>query len=761
MDPYNHSTPTSTKLLILDTGKFEQWKFRIQQYLQHEHYDLWEVIELGDSYKAPPEETGKGLAGEGSAKKKGKTVAITAEDMQKRKNDVKAITTQLLALLKHHLLGNQRLNKDKKSLGFNEYSVVPPPPAQVYSPPKKDLSWMGLPEFVDDTVTDYSMPTPSVDVSKDVSASSLEQGGSFDNVVSKPIIRFVKETGCPSVSKDNNTENPRKPTVKVMQRCTGTPHKSLKVREPEGIGAIKRSQQRRYEKTFVMQNKACYNCGSFEHLKFDCKQNIWVDKGKTWSRVNHDHDNMKYPSKPTLNCAHSKMTSLVKPAHSHVKRPFVRKTAVKNKVWVPTVRTKFPTVGPKVPTAKPTVAADKGNRGKAVKAPACWIWKPKQNQPNQGSNLNGVSVIFKKYKYIDTQGRHKIILMIKDIGTQQMVSAGNLILMLDEHVMMRGKGTSRIRHEATVSPTRDDRHGEAFPTATSLDAGQDRENIAKTSAMPHEASPRVTSLVCDGKSLVLKNKVKTLEDNAKRSEGFAQEDAPNTGGMDQRCLSTLGAANVLSSGGTASTPAGVDTASGSFPTAVIFTTASVTTPYTRRTRALRGIIIESSQTTSVPIISAKGKGKEKMAESESTKKKKVQEQLDAQVAKELEYEFAQEEQLIREQGEKYAKIARVQAERELGLWNLAEIKRYQAQQSKPATKTEKRNYYMSILKSNAGWKAKASGSEPSQEQQTKDPKELSKEELKKMMEIVPVEEIYIDALQAKYPIIDWEIYSKE
>ncbi|GKE93839.1 ribonuclease H-like domain-containing protein [Tanacetum coccineum] len=48
---------------------------------------------------------------------------------------------------------------------------------------------MGLPEFIDDTVTDYSRPIPSVDVSKDVSASSLKQGGSFDNVVSKPMTR--------------------------------------------------------------------------------------------------------------------------------------------------------------------------------------------------------------------------------------------------------------------------------------------------------------------------------------------------------------------------------------------------------------------------------------------------------------------------------------------------------------------------------------------------------------------------------------------
>nr|GEX34190.1 hypothetical protein [Tanacetum cinerariifolium]GEX46840.1 hypothetical protein [Tanacetum cinerariifolium] len=91
---------------VLDTRKFEQWMFRIQQYLQHEHYALWEVIEFGDSYKSPPKETAKdkGLAGEVSAstKKKERTVAITAEDTQKRKNDVKVRTTLLLALPDEH-----------------------------------------------------------------------------------------------------------------------------------------------------------------------------------------------------------------------------------------------------------------------------------------------------------------------------------------------------------------------------------------------------------------------------------------------------------------------------------------------------------------------------------------------------------------------------------------------------------------------------------------------------------------------------------
>nr|GFC27789.1 ribonuclease H-like domain-containing protein [Tanacetum cinerariifolium] len=38
---------------LTDTGKFEQWQFRMQQYLQHEHHALWEVIKFGDSYEAP------------------------------------------------------------------------------------------------------------------------------------------------------------------------------------------------------------------------------------------------------------------------------------------------------------------------------------------------------------------------------------------------------------------------------------------------------------------------------------------------------------------------------------------------------------------------------------------------------------------------------------------------------------------------------------------------------------------------------------
>nr|GEV18018.1 ribonuclease H-like domain-containing protein [Tanacetum cinerariifolium] len=62
-----------------------------------------------------------------------------------------------------------------KGVGFNKYRAIPPPHAQVYLPLKKDLSWMGLSEFVDDTVSDYTRPAPSVDVSKSITKEQEER----------------------------------------------------------------------------------------------------------------------------------------------------------------------------------------------------------------------------------------------------------------------------------------------------------------------------------------------------------------------------------------------------------------------------------------------------------------------------------------------------------------------------------------------------------------------------------------------------------
>nr|GEV40491.1 ribonuclease H-like domain-containing protein [Tanacetum cinerariifolium] len=100
-----------------------------------------EVIEFGDSYEVLKNDAATGSASEGTATKKGKTVAVTTEDMQKRRNDVKARTTLLLALPDEHQLrfskyktaqelwaailktfgGNEATKKTKKNMLKQQY----------------------------------------------------------------------------------------------------------------------------------------------------------------------------------------------------------------------------------------------------------------------------------------------------------------------------------------------------------------------------------------------------------------------------------------------------------------------------------------------------------------------------------------------------------------------------------------------------------------------------------------------------------------
>nr|GEV56219.1 hypothetical protein [Tanacetum cinerariifolium] len=84
-----------------------QQVFRMQQYLQHEHHALWEVIEFEDSYEVPandPSTTTTNTASGKASTKSRRTVTLTTEDMQKKKSDVKARTTLLLSLPNEHQL---------------------------------------------------------------------------------------------------------------------------------------------------------------------------------------------------------------------------------------------------------------------------------------------------------------------------------------------------------------------------------------------------------------------------------------------------------------------------------------------------------------------------------------------------------------------------------------------------------------------------------------------------------------------------------
>nr|GEZ46284.1 hypothetical protein [Tanacetum cinerariifolium] len=58
-----------------------------------------------------------------------------------------------------------------------------------------------------------------------------------------------------------------------------------------------------------------------------------------------------------------------------------------------------------------------------------------------------------------------------------------------------------IAANGPASLLRDDSQGEAFTTVSGLEAGQDRKNIIKTSALPHDTTPRVISLDADEGSM--------------------------------------------------------------------------------------------------------------------------------------------------------------------------------------------------------------------------------------------------------------------
>nr|GEZ48669.1 putative ribonuclease H-like domain-containing protein [Tanacetum cinerariifolium] len=183
-----------------------------------------------------------------------------------------------------------------------------PLPAQVYSPPKRDMSWTGLPEFADDTITDYSRPSPSIESNysdlQNSDSSVSENGGSSESIMSKPMIKFVKATDSPTVEKRKS-------------RPKNNTHKSIPPRT------------------------------------------VFYKSDKSSTRT----------TRPNMNDVQPKRTSFYKPAHSYVNGPFQRTSAVRSHFRVPrvsTVNRKFPTVNRKFPTGNSKVSTtDLGNKGKA------------------------------------------------------------------------------------------------------------------------------------------------------------------------------------------------------------------------------------------------------------------------------------------------------------------------------------------------------------------------------------------------------------
>nr|GEY20049.1 ubiquitin hydrolase [Tanacetum cinerariifolium] len=284
----------------------------------------------------------------------------------------------LLTALKDldNLIESQRSDKNKEGLG---YSAVPPLIAQIYSSSKKDLSWTGLLEFADDTIIDYSRPSPAIESTSDdaqnKNPSVTETRASDSTILSKPTIKFVKAVDrAAKRSTTTKVEAVKKSSVRYV-KLYRKPLKKPNVRGNQRNWNNMKSYQ--LGPNFIMKNKACFNCGDFNHLAYDCRKRV---KRRTSRSQNKTHESFTpkpvvhrpfrppvRPMRSNMNGAGPNKTSFNKQAHSYANRPLQRTSTVND-----------------------------------VKASACWVWKPVKS--------NSASIILKKYDYVDVRGRSRSVM---------------------------------------------------------------------------------------------------------------------------------------------------------------------------------------------------------------------------------------------------------------------------------------------------------------------------------------------------------------
>nr|GEV12036.1 ubiquitin hydrolase [Tanacetum cinerariifolium] len=156
------------------------------------------------------------------------------------------------------LLESQRLDKNKEGLGY---------------------------KFANDTVTDYSRPSPTVESSPDDAQnrnpSVTTTEASPCTISPKPFIKFVKAAERLTIDK---VETAKKPAVKYAKVYRKTTKRST-VRGNQRNWNNLKSQQ--LEENFVIKNKACFNYGHFDHLSYNCGFGVKI--GRSSHKNNYTH----------------------------------------------------------------------------------------------------------------------------------------------------------------------------------------------------------------------------------------------------------------------------------------------------------------------------------------------------------------------------------------------------------------------------------------------------------------------------------------
>ncbi|GKB94736.1 putative ribonuclease H-like domain-containing protein [Tanacetum coccineum] len=336
---------------------------------------------------------------------------------EKESNQIKIDKFENASKSLDKLIGSQISDNSRKGVGFVSYNAVPPPPTGLFAPLTIDLSNSGLEEFQQPEFEGYG-PKASKSVYKD---TSNEVKKTPDAPLGKKLVsEKEKQTIFPTkIESVKQQEKPARKPVKYAEM-----YRSQKPRGNQRNWNNLKSQQLGGD--FVMYNKACFVCGSFDHVQAHCNyhQREGMVNGNNYTRVNYNysakkahpnsHRNMTHRAvlmKTDLkslnttrhvNTTHPKTTvykarpmpCFSKLAQSTVKRPYQSRTTLTNKnsnQKVNTAKEKVYTAKPKaVNTARPTssVVNDvRVNQVNDVKASAYWVWRP--------TKLNSASITFK------------------------------------------------------------------------------------------------------------------------------------------------------------------------------------------------------------------------------------------------------------------------------------------------------------------------------------------------------------------------------
>ncbi|GJV85524.1 hypothetical protein Tco_1525422, partial [Tanacetum coccineum] len=304
------------------------------------------------------------------------------------------------------LIDCQIVDNCKIGLGYN---AVPPPYTGNFMPPKPDLSFTGLEEFTSEPVVIKHVVENSEAKTSEAKPKAVRKNNGA------PIIEdWVTD------SEDEAESNPKieKKTVKPSFAKIEFVKSKKQVKSPRKT-TVKQGSN------FEMLNKACYMCGSFDHMQVDCNyQRVVKPVWNNAKRVNHQNFAKKTHPSPKknmvpravlmqsglvslntarqVNTAHPKitmnsarpMTNVFNKAHSTIRRPINNKTITKNSNFNQKVNTARPKAvlndvkGNQVNTARPQAIlnAVKGKQVNAIKASACWVWKPKTKVLDHGNS---------------------------------------------------------------------------------------------------------------------------------------------------------------------------------------------------------------------------------------------------------------------------------------------------------------------------------------------------------------------------------------